>query len=271
MAGLSLSFSMASNSMDAIQRALDAVQNNIVNSSTPGYAAEQISFSSQAFDLQQGLTGGVEMSLSSTRDQYLEQSVRTETSALGSLQQKDPLLASLQSAFSASGDSGVPGALSGLASSFSALSTSPDDPSARANVLQAASTLAQAFNQTAAQISDVSSETAGQAQSTVNQINSLTTHIAVLNAQIQGGARDDAGVQADLNNSLESLSALVNISVSYASDGSASVLLDGQTPLVIGPTADALSVSQPNGTDLQLRDQGNTDVTSQASQGQLGG
>ena len=90
MSGFSVSFNSAANAMSAIQQALDAVQNNIVNASTPGYAAEQVNFSAQSFDPTQGLTGGVDVSLSSSRDQYLEQSVRTETSALGLLQQKSP-------------------------------------------------------------------------------------------------------------------------------------------------------------------------------------
>lgn len=272
MAGLNISFGMTSSAMDAIQQALDAVQNNIVNASTPGYAAEQVSFSAQAFDIQQGLTGGVDVSLSSTRDLYLEQAVRTENSALGSLQQQDPLLSSLQGAFSVSGDSGIPAALSAFAASFSTLSNSPDDTSAQANVLQSASTLAQAFNQTAEQISQVSSEATGLADSTVTQINSLSTEIAALNAQIQNGAQNDAGVQAVLSNSLETLSGLVNISVNYASDGSVSVLLDGQTPLVTEQTSNPLSLSQPDSSGaIHLLTQDNTDVTLQASQGQLGG
>jgi flagellar hook-associated protein 1 FlgK len=266
-----ISLGMTSGAMDAIQQALNAVQNNIVNASTPGYAAERVSFSAQSFDVQQGLTGGVDISLSSTRDQYLEQAVRTESSALGTLQQKDPLLSTLQGAFSASGDSGVPNALSGFASSFSSLSTSPTDPSAQANVLQAASTVALAFNQTAAQISQVSSGVVQQAGAAITQINSLTTQIAALNAQIQNGAQNDAGVQANLNNSLESLSQLVNLSVSYASDGSASVLLDGQTPLVIGSISDPLSIPPNSSGNLQLLAQGGSDVTAQASSGKLGG
>jgi flagellar hook-associated protein 1 FlgK len=272
MGGFNVSFGLAAGAMDAIQQALDAVQNNIVNASTPGYAAERVSFSAQSFDVQQGLAGGVEVNLSSTRDLYLEQSVRTESSALGSLQQQDPLLSTLQNAFSASGDSGVPGALTGFAGSFATLSNSPNSASAQANVLQSAATLAQAFNQTAAQISNVSSEAVQQADSTVTQINSLATQIAALNAQIQGGAQNDSGVQANLSDSLQTLSGLVNISVNYASDGSVSVLLDGQTSLVNGQTADAMSISQPNSSgNLQLLDQSGQDVTAQATQGQLGG
>jgi flagellar hook-associated protein 1 len=280
MSGFGVSFNSAANALSAIQRALDAVQNNIVNASTPGYAAERVNFSAQAFDPAQGLSGGVDVSLASSRNQYLEQSVRTETSVLGSLQQKSPLLSTLQSAFSASGDSGVPGALSSFASSFGALSASPNDASARANALQAASTVALAFNQTAAQISQVSSDATQQASSTATQINALTTHIASLNAQIQQGAQSDAGVAADLNNSLETLSGLANVSVTNNSDGSASVLLDGQTPLVLGAKAFVLAVQTkpqdvnapyPNGdAGIRLVDQNGTDVTSQATQGQLG-
>src|ERR1700729_3110710 len=98
MGGLNASFGVAAGALSSIQQALDAVQNNIVNSSTPGYAAERVSFSAQSFDVQQGLTGGVDVSLSSTRNQYLEQSVRTETSTLGLLEQQDPLLSTLQNA-----------------------------------------------------------------------------------------------------------------------------------------------------------------------------
>src|SRR5450755_1981382 len=131
MPGFNVSFNSAASALSSIQQALDAVQNNIVNSSTPGYAAERVNFSAQAFDVQHGLVGGISVSLSSTRDQYLEHAVRTETSALGLLEQSSPLLSSLQNGFSASGDSGVPGALTGFANSFAALSTTPNDVSAR--------------------------------------------------------------------------------------------------------------------------------------------
>ena len=174
----------------------------------------------------------------------------------------------------------MPGALSSFASSFSTLSASPNDASARANAIQAAATVAQAFNQTAAQISQVSTDAAQQASSTATQINALTAHIASLNAKIQDGAQNDAGVAADLNNSLDSLSELVNVSVTNNSDGSASVLLDGQTPLVLGSASYSLTVKPktadptapyPNGdAGIILVAQDGTDVTAQATQGNLG-
>jgi flagellar hook-associated protein 1 FlgK len=281
MPGFGVSFGSAAGALSAIQKALDTIQNNIVNANTPGYATERVNFSAKAFDVTQGLMGGIDVSLSSTRDQFLEQSVRTETSALGLLEQSNPLLSNLQNAFSATGDSGVPGALSTFANSFSALSATPNDVSARANAIEAASTVAQAFNQTAAHISQVAADATQQAASTVSQINALAAHIASLNATIQGGGRNDAGLAADLNHSLESLSELVNVSVTNQPDGSASALLDGQTPLVLGSTAYALAVKSqpadsyapyPNGdSGIMLTDQNGADITGQATQGKLAG
>lgn len=277
---LNSALSLAGGAMDAIQKALSAVQNNIVNASTPGYAAERVNFSARLFDPTQGLMGGVDVALSSTRDQYLEQSVRTQTSSLGVAEQSNPLFSSLQSAFSASGDSGVPGALTSFANSFATLASSPTDQSALANVLQASQTLAQAFNQTAAQISQVSGSATQQASATVDQINALATHIAADNAQIQNGAQNDPGLSADLNSSLDSLSELVNISVTNNSDGTASVLLAGQTALVIGSTASTISEKgvppasgalYPNGdSGIMLVSQTGADITGQATGGKLG-
>jgi len=280
MPGFSVAFSSAAGALSAIQQALNTVQNNIVNANTPGYATERANFSAKAFDPVEGLMGGLDVSLSSTRDQYLETSVRRETSALGLLEQSSPLLATLQSAFSTSGDSGVPGALSAFANSFSALSAAPNDVSARASVIRAASTVALAFNQTASRISQVAADAAQQAASTAEEINTLATHIAALNATIQKGAGNDAGIAADLHHSLDSLSELVNISVARNADGTASVLLDGQTPLVLGSDAFAVAVKSrpldahapyPGGDGgVMLVDQNGADITGQATQGKLG-
>jgi flagellar hook-associated protein 1 FlgK len=283
MSSISAALNSSAQALSAIETALDTVQNNVANANTAGYATQQVNFSALGFDVSEGLAGGVQASVTSTRDQYLEQSVRTETTALGFLEQQNASLANVQSAFSVSGDSGdagVAGALASFASSFSTLSVSPDDSSAKANVIQAATTVAEAFNQTASQLSQVSTQAQQQASSLVGQINTLTTHIASLNGEIQNGGQNDAGLSADLNNSLDSLSQLLNVTVSYNSDGSASVLLDGQTPLVLGTQAEALSIkSQPIAPDaaypnatpgIDLVGQDGMVLTSQATQGQLG-
>lgn len=280
MPGFGISLNSAAHAMSAIQQALSTVQNNIVNASTPGYAAERIDFSADAFELDKGLSGGLTVTFSSTRDLYLESSVRRETSALGTLEQKNPLLASLENAFSVSGDSGLPAALSNFSSAFGTLSAAPNDSAARANVLAAAGQVAGAFNQSAAQIRQVGNDAADVAESTVAEINRLVEHIAVLNGEVQKGAQKDVGVAANLYNSIENLSRFVNISVNMNSDGTASVLLGGQSALVLGATAHSISVRPrtpsasaafPGGdAGLQLLDDSGADITGQATGGKLG-
>jgi flagellar hook-associated protein 1 FlgK len=280
VSGFGVAFNSAAHALSSIQQALNAVENNVVNASTPGYAAERVDFSAAGFDLAQGLSGGLEVTLSSTRDQYLEKAVRTETSALGLLEQQSPLLDTLQSAFSASGDDGIPGAFASFAGSFAVLSAAPNDVTARDNVIQAATRVAQAFNETAAQIFQLASDTAQQASAAVTSINQIAAHIAYLNSEIQKGAQHDTGIAANLNSSLETLSKLVDLGVSYATDGTASVLLGGQTPLVMGSLAYSISIraktrsagaTYPGGdAGIQLLDQNGADITGQASQGKLG-
>ena len=280
MSGFGVAFNSAAHALSSVQQALTTVQNNIVNASTPGFATQRVNFSASGFELSQGLTGGLEVNMSSTRDLYLEKSVRTEMSALGSEAQKNTLLTSLQSVFSASGDSGIPGALATFAGSFAALSAAPNDLAARSNVIEAATQVARVFNQSAAQIAQVAADTAQQVKSTITSINELTKHIASLNAEMQRGAQRDAGVTANLNSSLDSLSELVDISVINNSDGSASVLLGGQSPLVLGSTAYSLfsqstlataTAPFPGGdAGIELLDQTGADITGQATSGALG-
>jgi flagellar hook-associated protein 1 FlgK len=281
MPGFGIAFNTAAHALSAIQLALTAVQNNVVNASTPGYAAERVNFSASGFEPAQGLTGGLEVHLSSTRDEYLERSVRSEMSALGALEQVNPLLASLQNAFNVSGDSGIPGALSTFAGNFATLGASPNDASARAGVIEAGQQVVNAFNQTAARIGQVGAEATAQAASTVTEINQLTTHIAALNAAIEQGAKNDAGIAADLNDSLDRLSELVDVTTSIRADGTTSVLLGGQTALVLGSTAYQISLKPKTGSaaaaypggdaGIQLLDQSGADITGQATGGKLAG
>ena len=80
--------------------------------------------------------------------------------------------------------------------------------------------------------------------------------------------------------SIQSLSQLANISVTYAPDGTATVLLGGQTALVIGTQQDSIGTNfsgttgatYPGGVpNVQILDANGDDITSQISQGSLGG
>lgn len=256
------------NSTGALQvygRAFSVIQNNITNANTPGYVEQEQSLVAAPFDPAAGLTGGVLAGrLISARSTYLEQAVRNQQQLLGDAQQRAGDLSQIQSLFDTSGQSGVAGALNAFFNSFSQLSVNPNDPVGRQNAIDAAAGVAQAFNQSAIGLTQVSNTVDGETRDAVNSINDLTAQIASFNANVRTNAQagGDVGLDARLHTALEQLSVLVNYSVVKTSDGSYALFAGGQTPLVLGDHAYPLSVDFSTSKTAIQDTQGN-DVTNQ--------
>src|SRR3954452_1306264 len=74
----------AGGALGVYQRALDVVQNNITNSTTPGFAKQSVNLEALPFDLTSGLIGGVAgRDLRSARDEYAEEEVRRQLHTSG--------------------------------------------------------------------------------------------------------------------------------------------------------------------------------------------
>jgi flagellar hook-associated protein 1 FlgK len=282
MSSLFATLSTSSGSLAAFTRALDVTQNNISNASTAGYAAQNVNFESLAFDLNTGTSGGTTARVTSTRDAYADESVRREVSKQGTADQLTTNLTNVNRLFDVSGSTGVSGGLTQLFNSFSALSVTPNDPSARQNVITGAQAVASGFQQLAASLGTASSDAATAIQSNVSQVNALAQQIQGYNAERQQGGAGDAGLEAKLSAALENLSQITNISASTASDGTTTVLLGGQTPLVIGAQAFSIdSTLAPDGPGVPaypagtpailIRDQSGRDITAQVTEGTLAG
>jgi len=151
---------------------------------------------------------------------------------------------------------------------------------AQQNVIQQATTVADAFQQTASGLQQVAQDTAQQLQQTVTDVNQITSELASYNQQIMNGDRNDAGLDAQINSTLQQLSQDGSISATEQADGTYTVLLDGQTPLVIGnqaynlsaaPTPNSPTSDNPLGpAHLSVLAYDGTDITSQVTGGQLG-
>src|SRR5579884_4474094 len=147
MSSLFSALRASAGALDVLNQSLNVVQNNVSNSSTPGYAGQSPTAIALPFDPATGLSGGVKAGpLQSSRDQSAEQAVWQQQTTLGfSTGQIDGLNA-LQQLFNVTGSGGIPGALNQLLSSFSSWSTEPDSNSARQQVISAAQGVAQSFN-----------------------------------------------------------------------------------------------------------------------------
>jgi len=280
MGGLFSSLNNSVSALRSIEDALAVSQNNVSNASTPGYARQVAQLQSQAFDLSKGFTGGVQYTgTQSTQNEYLNQAVRTQLSAQGYFTGESNPLASIQSLFDISGQSGLTGSLNSLFQSFSAWAATPNNTTAQA-VLNQAQSVAQSFQSASASLGQVTNGVNQQITSNVNQINSLTAAIQQANIAIANNTTPDAGLDANLHANLESLAQIADITVSFAPNGTATVLLGGQTPLVIGAQQYTIQANfSPTGTptipnatpDARILDASGQDITSHISQGSLGG
>jgi flagellar hook-associated protein 1 FlgK len=234
MSNLLSSLLTSSQALQVFSRSLEVSQNNIANASTPGYAKQTASLTAMPFNPDAGLPGGVRSGpVISSRNRYAEEGVRRQVSNSGDCEQRKVDLASIESAFDVTGESGIPAALNQLLSQFSAWSLAPNNMAARQGVLDGAERLAQAFQQTSTELAQDSNHLDGELRDTVEQINALSSRIRDYNvARQQGNA--DAGLDAGMYSSLEQLAELTDISVSSREDGSVTVLMGGDTLLVAG-------------------------------------
>ncbi len=263
----------AANTLDVYDRQLTAIQNNVSNASTPGYVRQTQTVVAKRLDIDHGLPGGVEAGpLVSARSEFAEQNVRTQFSQLGFVEQKANDLTGLESLFNLQSDSGVSGAISGLFASFSQLSVNPNDGLARQAVLDSAGQLAATVNQTAADLANLGAQAGTQMRDIVSTINQLGGQLRDLNETYRQNfqSRQDAGLDASIHSTLEELSEYAGFTTTREADGTTSVYLGGQIPLVVGdrifPLSTDLSSSQ-----AAVLDSTGSDVTGKITSGKLAG
>jgi flagellar hook-associated protein 1 FlgK len=279
--GLFANLTTSVKALNAFEQSLEVAQNNVSNASTAGYAKQLATLNALPFQPGTGLLGGVQAGApQSTRDEYLEQAVRYQNGAVGNYTAQAQSLGGIQPIFDVTGQTGIIAALNSMFQSFSAWSANPDSAAARQDVLSKAQDLGATFQQAASVLSSVTSNVGNQIDSTVTQINTLAAQVQAYNVQHNQGGPADSGADAHLHDTLESLSGLAGITARFESDGSVTLLLGGQTPLVIGSHQYSLQSSyfntgvpvNANATPAaHILDANGQDVTGNVVGGTLGG
>jgi len=280
MGSLFANLNSSANALAAFQRSLEIAQNNVSNASTAGYAKQLPTLNALPFQLQAGLLGGVQSGApQSTRDEFLEQGVRYQAVLLGNYQAQAQSLSGIEPIFDVTGQSGILASLNSMFQSFSAWSANPDSAAARQDVLAKAQDLGASFQQTISVLSADTDNIDNKVHSTVDQINSLAAQVLDYNVR-QAQHEPDAGLDAHLHDTLETLSSAAGVTARFESDGSVTLLLGGQTPLVIGTHQYSLSASNfdtgipvnPNARPAaHILDANGQDVTANVTSGTLAG
>ncbi|HTS87721.1 MAG TPA: flagellar hook-associated protein FlgK [Gemmatimonadales bacterium] len=253
--------SIASSAMSTQQLAMDTAGNNIANASTPGYSQEQLVLEPQVpLDTPMGQLGrGVTAAgITRVRDQFLDASYWQENGALGSSNTSQDLLTQIQNVFGEPSSTGLAAGLDGFFSAWSDLSNNPADPSLRALVQQAGTSLAQQFHSAAGQLDQIQSNVTSQVQQTLADINRTAQQIAQLNVQIRTtSAEGGAPSLMDQRDALvDHLSSLVNVRVIQHGDGTIGVTA-GDALLVDGGQSGSLEARNLAGGGMGIGLTGN--------------
>ena len=282
MSGILAAMNASAGTLNTLERELTVTENNVSNASTPGYAAQVSLVTALPFDTVDGPVGGVTFSgTQSLRNESSERFVQQQNSGLGSAQAQVDSLTSLQPSFDITGNSGLDAAFSSFYNSFSALSQDPNNISARQQVLTTAQNVATAFNEVASATAQASGDADQKIGSTVSQINTIASQLQQLNQEKLSNPSPDPNLDASVHSDLENLSNLVNFTSSFAQNGTVTVLVGGQTPLVLGgqsyPLQSGLAPAvsnptEPSGSPSQMiQDSNGVNITSQVTGGQLAG
>jgi len=234
----------AAGALNVFGQALTVAQNNVANASTPGYVKQTATLVAMPFDLTGGATGGVSAGqIQSSRNQFADQTVRRDTTSLGTASQTVESLTAIQNVLGITDGSGISGAIGDLNDAFSALQSTPSNTTAQQQVISQAGNLAQTLNQAYTALTSIRDNASQEIQTTVASVNQITANLAKLNGEASQSKGADAGLDAQIHAALDELSQYVPITATDQSDGSVNVMLNGQLPLVMGNQSYALSAN----------------------------
>ena len=227
-------FSISSNAVSAYQRALGTVSNNSANVGTEGYVRQESTLvenpSRQVGNVYLG-TGSRFAGVQRAYDQFLETNLHNTTS---DLQTQEPLVNYANRIVDIMGSDtvGLPPALDKFFASARALSADPASTIMRGQFLRDADGLAARFRELSTQLGAVDTETRDTINNRLDNVNTLTNQLALVNKQLAREVRPENQPPELLDQRdrlLSDLSKLVKINVTTAKNGSVNISI-GNTP-----------------------------------------
>lgn len=252
--------SIGSSGVNAYQRALATVSNNIANVNTDGYTRQDVSLAANLPRQMGGSYLGTGARFDAVQRQYdafVESNLRNSNSDLAS---QKPLLSYVNRLIDVMGDEsiGLTTAMNRFYESARDLASDPASTISRTSFLRDADGLAARFRQLASQFELLDNETRQSVETDVGQVNALTKQLALINKQL--GKHTDVNKQpSELLDQrdllLRKMSELTTIKTSFSQNGEVLVTLgdtSSQGFLVNKDESRDIMVSAASNGDLQL-------------------
>jgi len=272
MGGINSAIHSSRQSLSAYSAALAVVQENIANASTVGYARQRVSLASIVVP-GAATPQGVEIQrVEALRSELLDKQVVLGTQRLAGVEKKAEFFSLIEPTFRIDGDSALSDSIDGFFAAAQALSVSPADLNLRRAFQSAGSRFAASARSSYQDLVSRQADLDTEARTVVSRVNTLADQIAQLSTQRSADPKaSNSAVDTRLQQVLEELGGLIDVSTQRQNDGTLAVI-SGGTPLVVGDRVRPISVSVSN-QGLQVLDSSGKDITAnlQDNGGRLGG
>ena len=255
---MSSSLNIGARALTTNLAALQVIGNNIANVNTAGYSRQTVQTQSAGYQVLGGLYfgKGVELSnITRSHSAYLTREAQMASSVSAADSERYTRMSQLESLFPI-GEEGLGAAANAMLNAWNDVASSPSDLSARVVAISRADDLAARMRDTATQLDTMAHSGRLQARTSVENINRLASDIAKLNQLVienQGNQGQPNDLLDQRDAALAELSQYVQISTVAADDGSVSVFVGGNQPLVLGQSANQLAVAADNTDPSQIQ------------------
>lgn len=247
--------SIASSGLRAARAALDVTSQNIANAGTEGYVRRSVSqnelsasnlHSSYGEISQLGVrVTGITRNVSGFDQAEVRRTTSDATRA-------DTLVDGLTQLSDTADNSGVFTAITNFQSALSQMTASPANSSLRANVVEAARTMAQSFNAANSGLQSAVTGMQNEAAAGVKDLSDLATNLAQVNIRISADtdpASNSAGLLDERDTILQKMAAITNINTTIHADNTVTVQLGTGTGTTLVDHAAAGSLTMTTGSD----------------------
>ena len=183
-----LGFYTALSALTTAQSALSIIGNNIANASTPGYTRQRVGLDSMpAIVTSRGfqIGRGVEIdAIDRVTDALLVDRLRSQEAEVGRFSVLSDHYRQIESLFGEPGPNGLSSLMGGFFADVSGLTSAPEDPALRTQLIQSGRTLSDGFNTVASQLLSFGHGVGEAVETEVMIINAIAAELASLNNSI---------------------------------------------------------------------------------------
>jgi len=244
-----MSFNVGASALRTNQAALQVIGHNIANVNTPGFSRQNVMLEQiPGQKLGNGYFGrGVGVAaIERSYSQLLTREANLSAAAAESANTRFQRLQALEQLFPM-GEAGMGRQLNAFLNAWADVIASPTNQTARQVVLTRADEMALRLNKTAAQLDELSGSTKVQLETSIDQINRLSSGIAALNQRVVdafAGGLSPNDLLDQRDRLIADLNKLIEVRTLEADDRSLTVFAGNSVPIVLGNQATRLVGSE---------------------------